>query len=409
MLRRLSNSQTQKVDEMTEDEATTLLLEAAQLDSAEAQNINMALPIVKELGLLPLAIDQAGAYIASGECRIQDFLSTLKAHRRDLLQIDAYKGSSDYNRAVYATWELSYRAIDKLANKDLNSDARTALQILHIFAFFHYENVMEDIFNYTAENTVKSIEDSFPKGLVCVNADGSWINLRFRQGIRVWLSYSLINHDQPSRSFSMHRLVHGWASDRLDSYSKENDLCAARTVLENSIQWNFETRDYAFRRALLPHILALQKGSLTNPREDYWKEKSGVALVFTESGKWKEAEELQVQVMKTSKRVLGEEHPDTLTSMANLASTYRNQGRWKEAEELEVQVMKTRKRVLGEEHPDTLTSMHNIAFTLESQSRNDEAISLMKKCIQIRKQILGQQHPDTESSLEALKEWVNEG
>jgi Tetratricopeptide repeat len=50
--------------------------------------------------------------------------------------------------------------------------------------------------------------------------------------------------------------------------------------------------------------------------------------------------------------MLGEEHPDTLASMANLASTYRNQGRWKEAKELEVQVIETRKRVLGEEHPD---------------------------------------------------------
>jgi len=36
---------------------------------------------------------------------------------------------------------------------------------------------------------------------------------------------------------------------------------------------------------------------------------------------------------------------------------YRNQGRWKEAEELEVLVMETTKRVLGEEHPDSLTSM----------------------------------------------------
>jgi tetratricopeptide (TPR) repeat protein len=49
--------------------------------------------------------------------------------------------------------------------------------------------------------------------------------------------------------------------------------------------------------------------------------------------------------------------------MANLASTYSNQGRWKEAEELEVQVMETRKRVLGQKHPDTLTSMANLAST----------------------------------------------
>ena len=67
-------------------------------------------------------------------------------------------------------------------------------------------------------------------------------------------------------------------------------------------------------------------------------------------------------VMETRKRVLGEEHPDTLVSMNNLVSTYWSQGRWKEAEMLGVLVMETRKRVLGEEHPDTLTSIANLEF-----------------------------------------------
>ena len=53
--------------------------------------------------------------------------------------------------------------------------------------------------------------------------------------------------------------------------------------------------------------------------------------------------------METRKKVLGQEHPDTLIGMANLASTYWNQGRWNEAEELNVQVMETRNRVLGQE------------------------------------------------------------
>jgi hypothetical protein len=48
-----------------------------------------------------------------------------------------------------------------------------------------------------------------------------------------------------------------------------------------------------------------------------------------------------MEVLERHKRVLRRENPDTLTSMANLASTYRNQGRWKEAEDLEVQVMET--------------------------------------------------------------------
>jgi hypothetical protein len=65
--------------------------------------------------------------------------------------------------------------------------------------------------------------------------------------------------------------------------------------------------------------------------------------------------------MQARKRVLGDEHPDTLISIGNLASTYRKQGRWREAKELEVQVMETTKRVLGEENPDTLTSIANLA------------------------------------------------
>ena len=54
--------------------------------------------------------------------------------------------------------------------------------------------------------------------------------------------------------------------------------------------------------------------------------------------------------MGTMKRVLGEEHPHLLTSMANLASTYRNQGCWKEAEELQVLVMEMMEWMLGKEH-----------------------------------------------------------
>tara|TARA_R110002003_G_scaffold136_2_gene12610 strand:+ start:979 stop:1368 length:390 start_codon:yes stop_codon:yes gene_type:complete len=97
--------------------------------------------------------------------------------------------------------------------------------------------------------------------------------------------------------------------------------------------------------------------------------------------------------MQTMKRMLTDEHPDTLTSMACLASTYWNQGRWKEAEELEVQVMETSKRVLTDEHPATLTSMNNLAFTLQSQARREEALALMERCFQLREQVLGEQHP----------------
>ena len=53
--------------------------------------------------------------------------------------------------------------------------------------------------------------------------------------------------------------------------------------------------------------------------------------------------------------------------MENLASTYRNQGRWKEAEDLELQVIDGRLKVLGAEHPDTLSTMDSIAMIKQSR------------------------------------------
>jgi hypothetical protein len=67
--------------------------------------------------------------------------------------------------------------------------------------------------------------------------------------------------------------------------------------------------------------------------------------------------------------------------------------------------MQKRKRVLGDEHPDTLTSMHNLTFTLQSQARHEEAFALMKRCSQLREQVLGEQHPDTQSLLDTLSDW----
>ena len=56
--------------------------------------------------------------------------------------------------------------------------------------------------------------------------------------------------------------------------------------------------------------------------------------------------------MDMSKKLLGAEHPDTLTSMENLASTYRSQGRWNEVEQLQVKVRDMSKKLFGVEHPD---------------------------------------------------------
>ncbi|KAJ5140331.1 hypothetical protein N7448_003739 [Penicillium atrosanguineum] len=73
-----------------------------------------------------------------------------------------------------------------------------------------------------------------------------------------------------------------------------------------------------------------------------------------------------------------------------------------------VQVMETRKRKLGEDHPDTLSSMANLAFTWKSSGNDAEAVKLLRDCLVKQQQTLGQNHPDTLSTSEALLEWETE-
>jgi Tetratricopeptide repeat len=122
--------------------------------------------------------------------------------------------------------------------------------------------------------------------------------------------------------------------------------------------------DRSLWRPYLPHARCTLESDLVSRdfkvRIDLmWK----FGMCVYQEGGWDEAEASFEQVRETHWRVLGPEHPFTLTSIGNLASAYRNKGRWDEAEELEVQVMETPKRVLRPEHPDTLTSMNNLSFT----------------------------------------------
>ncbi|KAF3007144.1 hypothetical protein E8E15_000324 [Penicillium rubens] len=161
-------------------------------------------------------------------------------------------------------------------------------------------------------------------------------------------------------------------------------------------------------------VMETRKTKLGEDHPDTLTSMANLALTYSNQGRWDEAEQLQVQLMETRKTKLGEDHPDMLTSMANLALTYSNQGRWDEAEQLDVQgrwdeaeqldvqVMETSKTKLGEDHPDTLTSMGNLASTYWNQGRWDEAEQLFVQVMEMSKTKLGEDHPDTLASMANL-------
>jgi len=79
--------------------------------------------------------------------------------------------------------------------------------------------------------------------------------------------------------------------------------------------------------------------------------------------------------LEASERLLGPEHPSTLTSINNLALLYHNKGEYEKAEALHNRCLEARERLLGPEHPDTLASIHNLA-SLSEERRKKGLISL---------------------------------
>jgi eukaryotic-like serine/threonine-protein kinase len=112
-------------------------------------------------------------------------------------------------------------------------------------------------------------------------------------------------------------------------------------------------------------------------------------------GRLEEAEEGFVKTLEAKRRLLGDTDPSTLGSINSLANLFLIRGRYGEAEELYHQAYQTRARVQGQDHPDTIGAGNNLALVFAAQGRMDEAGRLYEATLEARRRIQGENHPDT--------------
>jgi hypothetical protein len=338
--------------------------------------------LLQELSYLPLAIIQAAAYMNARSITLQNYRSELDKHKEPALKHssdapkDALQGSNTKS-PVASTLGLS---LDEVRRSNA-----LAADYLFLAACVDRKDILLDLLD---ASSTKAREDA----------------------VKVLSRYALVTRRPAESALDLHGLVHRALREWLEQqgWLRKWTQQATKQLLQV-----FPEDDHSNRskwRRLLPHT---QYALLHSPTEDDEGERLSLmwksAMALYRDGRHKEAEELLVQVIEIERRVLGGEHPDTLTSMANLAATYSNQGRWKEANKLEGQVLQTTKRVLGNEHPDTLLSMDNLALTYWNQGRLKEAEEPQVEVKQMRKRVLGD-HPDTLTSMSnlALTYW-NQG
>ena len=125
---------------------------------------------------------------------------------------------------------------------------------------------------------------------------------------------------------------------------------------------------------------------------------TNLAYAYQAAGRTSEAIPLYERTLADRERLLGADHPNTLISRNNLAAAYRDAGRMAEAISLHERTLADRERLLGADNPDTLMSRNNLAAAYRTAGRTSEAISLHERTLADRQRLLGADNPDTLSS-----------
>ena len=394
-----------EVIEMEEEEGLSLLYKSAQLNNTSEDVQILAKQLLSKLGGIPLAIDQAGAYMVACRCPLEDYLELYTKNHNQLMDNPSFKGASNYGSSTYETWEISMKEIEAQAANGVDSRsvaAKSAASLFKIIAFLHHENIPEELFKFAAENYKKrDIDEEQKLGLslsvslldpnvLFLNKRGEWDIIQFQLGMQVLLSFSLLK--KIGKMYSVHALVNCWNRSRIPDTEINKHISITRAMLACSVVLDYYYADnYKFCGLLAPHISAnydhaVQLSSSTVYCDD---ECERFTLVLHHIGSWNKAEELQVQAIKAREEKLGSHHPHTLISIANLACTYQAQGRWDAAEKLLVQVMDARKEKPDLYLPDTLRDMNHLAVAYWGQGRWDEAEKLQVEVMEARKEGLG--------------------
>ena len=115
-------------------------------------------------------------------------------------------------------------------------------------------------------------------------------------------------------------------------------------------------------------------------------------------GEYQQARTLDEDTLARRRRVLGEDHPDTLTSANLLANDFYTLGGYQQARTLYEDTLARRRRVQGEDDSDTLATASNLARLLSVLGEHQQARTLTEDALARVRRVLGEDHPDALSA-----------
>ena len=417
--------------ELAEPVAIDVFSRAESLDYLQRRvrslSVEDATLVARELGDLPLAIEQAGAWLAATGMAAAEYVTQIRERFAATMELSQ---PTNYPTSVAVTYQLSFER--------LKSQSPAAARLLELCACFAPDPISLTLLS--SDEMIKSLTPYDRR----LRAARTVLGLLITDITR--FSLAKVDREMTSNSIQVHRLVQAAIRDQMqpDSYREETMhevhevLAGARPRqgdtddpgnwarydliwphLGPSEVWNCD--DEEARQLLIDRVRYLWKRGdyedaleVAHKLEAQWQEKIGpddeqtlslrfhIANVLRSQGSFEAAHELDTEIFAKQQEALGDDHPSTLLTAGGLGGDLRGLGRFREALALDEATYSRNKDLLGPDDPNTLSSANNLAVDLRLVGDCFRARDLDRETRNYRQVVLGPDHPYTLHSASML-------
>src|SRR5579872_3660375 len=361
-----------EVEKMSREEGALLLLrrakiiaEDASLEAASESDRVDAEAICHMLDGLPLALDQAAAYIEENQSDLIAYQQLYRTHGTSLLKRRGAFSKRDYPQSVATTWSLSFEQLALI-------DDATATDLLRLCAFLHPEAIPEAMIVAGTGDQSTGLQHFSNDLLLLDNAIGT---LR---------RYSLLSRNPETKMLTIHRLVQTVLKDAMDKDT--HHAWAERSVRVVSKAFpQVEFATWPTCQEYLPHALnsaaLIEQWDMQFPEAAQLLDRAGNYLL--DHAQFAQAEILYSRALRIREDVQGLEHRDTIRSLYSLAMVYAAQGKYDQAEPLFQQALAFYERIARLSDPEAGKILTSLATLYDDQGHNEQSRSLHLQAVAV--------------------------
>jgi tetratricopeptide (TPR) repeat protein len=370
--------------ELDPDEALRFLAVRVGREEMESAERAAAVDLAGELGNLPLALEQAAAYIAENDASFDDYLRAFRKRRVSLLEKASGLVSRD---TVAVTWAANFEAVAR--------DSPAAADVLWLSAFLAPEAIPFEIFEKGASVLGPSIASALSDADPIATAEL----------LRPLARYSLIKADGRSRTLSVHRLVQEIVRSGIDADLRKTTIERAVSAIDAAFP---ETTyaNWSKCESLIAHVFAIDEWLLADDADGGPAARafSKAGDYLNQRGRYNEAKRMLERALVLGERAFGSGDPEIAATLGFFARVHENLALYPDAVALEERALKIREQALGPDHFTVALSLNGMANAYVYLGRYDDAEALYERALAILERAVG---PDSTFVATALNNLAN--